>query len=81
MGKKIRDAWAELWVNSLLSNPLTHVVNVSANFGFKTLKVAEYAIAATLPIAFCTFITSRIFGNSFFDKQLFAKEEKNQNKI
>ena len=47
MGKKIRDAWAELWVNSLLSNPLTHVVNVSANFGFKTLKVAEYAIAAT----------------------------------
>lgn len=33
----------------------------------------EYAIAATFPIVICTFITSRIFGNSLFDKQLISR--------
>ena len=33
----------------------------------------EYAIAATFPIVICSFITSRIFGNSLFDKQLISR--------
>ena len=33
----------------------------------------EYAIAATFPIVVCSFITSRIFANSVFDKQLISR--------
>jgi len=33
----------------------------------------EYAIAATFPIVVCSFITSRVFGNSLFDKQLISR--------
>ena len=33
----------------------------------------EYAIAATFPIVICSFITSRTFGNSLFDKQLISR--------
>merc|ERR1711991_586831 len=33
----------------------------------------EYAIAATFPIVVCSFITSRIFANSIFDKQLISR--------
>lgn len=47
-GKKMRDAWAEIWVNSKLASPITHVVNMAGNFTFNTLRVAEYGIAATL---------------------------------
>ena len=45
-GKKLRDAWAEIWVNSLLSSPITHAVNIVGNTTFNTLRIAEYAIAA-----------------------------------
>jgi hypothetical protein len=45
-GRKLRDAWAEIWVNSLLSSPITHAVNMVGNTTFNTLRVAEYAIAA-----------------------------------
>ena len=45
-GKKLRDAWAEIWVNSLLSSPITHAVNMVGNVTFNTLRIAEYAIAA-----------------------------------
>ena len=45
-GKKLRDAWAEVWVNSMLSSPITHAVNVVGNTTFNTLRIAEYAIAA-----------------------------------
>ena len=45
-GKKLRDAWAEIWVNSLLSSPITHAVNMIGNTTFNTLRIAEYAIAA-----------------------------------
>jgi hypothetical protein len=44
--KKLRDAWAEIWVNSKLASPITHVVNIAGNFTFNTLRVAEYGIAA-----------------------------------
>ena len=47
-GKKMRDAWAEIWVNSKLASPITHVVNMAGNFTFNTLRIAEYGIAATL---------------------------------
>ena len=33
----------------------------------------EYAIASTLPVVLCSFITSRFFGNSLFDKQLISR--------
>ena len=33
----------------------------------------EYAIASTFPIVICSFITSKIFGNSLFDKQLISR--------
>ena len=42
-GKKLRDAWAEIWVNSLLSSPITHAVNIVGNTTFNTLRIAEYA--------------------------------------
>ena len=45
-GKKLRDAWAEIWVNSLLSSPITHAVNVAGNTAFNVLRISEYAIAA-----------------------------------
>lgn len=45
---KLRDAWAEIWVNSKLASPITHVVNMAGNFTFNTLRVAEYGIAAGL---------------------------------
>ena len=44
---KIRDAWAEVWVNSKLASPITHIVNIVGNTTFNTLRVAEYGIAAT----------------------------------
>lgn len=46
--KKIRDAWAEVWVNSRLASPITHAVNMAGNFTFNTLRIAEYGIAAGL---------------------------------
>ena len=45
---KLGDAWSEIYVNSLLSSPLTHVVNITASVGFQTLRVAEYGIAASI---------------------------------
>ena len=46
--KRSIDAWSEVWVNSLLSSPITHFVNISANFGFNVLRIGEQGIAATL---------------------------------
>ena len=54
--------------SSVIGAPITAIILILELTGSY-----EYAIAATLPIAFCTFITSRIFGNSFFDKQLFSR--------
>ena len=44
--KRATDAWTEIWVNSLLSSPITHVVNNVANVGFNVLRIGEQAIAA-----------------------------------
>jgi len=46
--KRLGDAWSEVWVNSLLSSPITHVVNNVANFGFNVLRVGEQAVAASI---------------------------------
>ena len=45
-GKRLVDAWQELWMNSLLSSPYTHMKNIIGNTVFNTLRIAEYGIAA-----------------------------------
>ena len=54
--------------SSVIGAPITAIILVLELTGSY-----EYAIAATIPIAICTFLTSRIFGNSFFDKQLLSR--------
>ena len=46
VGKRLIDAWQELWMNSLLSSPYTHMKNVIGNTVFNVLRVAEYGMAA-----------------------------------
>ena len=43
-----RRAIAEIFVNSYLASPLSHIVNISSNAVFNVLTVAEYGIAATI---------------------------------
>lgn len=45
---KLRDAWAEVWINTRLASPITHTVNIAGNITFNTLRIAEYGIAAGL---------------------------------
>ncbi len=51
--------------SSVIGAPITAIILVLELTGSY-----EYAIAATFPIVLCSFITSRAFGNSLFDKQL-----------
>ena len=51
--------------SSVIGAPITAIILVLELTGSY-----EYAIAATLPIVICSFITSRTFGNSLFDRQL-----------
>ena len=43
---KIKRCLGRDLVNSLLSSPITHAVNIVGNTTFNTLRIAEYAIAA-----------------------------------
>ena len=54
--------------SSVIGAPITAIILVLELTGSY-----EYAIAATFPIVICSFITSRIFANSVFDKQLIAR--------
>ena len=54
--------------SSVIGAPITAVILVLELTGSY-----EYAIAATFPIVVCSFITSRIFANSVFDKQLISR--------
>ena len=54
--------------SSVIGAPLTAIILV-----LELTSSYEYAIAATFPIVLCSFITSRAFGNSLFDKQLTAR--------
>ncbi len=54
--------------SSVIGAPITAIILVLELTGSY-----EYAIAATFPIVVCSFITSRIFGNSVFDKQLIGR--------
>ena len=54
--------------SSVIGAPITAIILVLELTGSY-----EYAIAATFPIVICSFITSRIFANSVFDKQLFLR--------
>jgi len=54
--------------SSVIGAPITSIILVLELTGSY-----EYAIAATFPIVICSFITSRVFGNSLFDKQLIAR--------
>lgn len=45
-GKRLVDAWQELWMNSLLSSPYTHMKNVIGNTAFNVLRITEYGMAA-----------------------------------
>lgn len=54
--------------SSVIGAPLTAIILVLELTGSY-----EYAIAAAFPIVVCSFITSRIFANSVFDKQLISR--------
>ena len=54
--------------SSVIGAPITAIILVLELTGSY-----EYAIAATFPIVICSFITSRAFGNSLFDKQLISR--------
>ncbi|MDC3140869.1 chloride channel protein [Alphaproteobacteria bacterium] len=54
--------------SSVIGAPITAILLVLELTGSY-----EYAIAATFPIVVCSFITSRTFGNSLFDKQLVSR--------
>ena len=54
--------------SSVIGAPITSIILVLELTGSY-----EYAIAATFPIVICSFITSRVFGNSLFDKQLISR--------
>lgn len=54
--------------SSVIGAPITAIILVLELTGSY-----EYAIAATFPIVICSFITSRTFGNSLFDKQLTSR--------
>lgn len=54
--------------SSVIGAPVTSIILVLELTGSY-----EYAIAATFPIVICSFITSKIFGNSLFDKQLISR--------
>jgi len=54
--------------SSVIGAPITSIILVLELTGSY-----EYAIAATFPIVLCSFITSRVFGNSLFDKQLISR--------
>ena len=51
--------------SSVIGAPITAIILVLELTGSY-----EYAIASIIPVSICTFLTSRVFGNSFFDKQL-----------
>ena len=54
--------------SSVIGAPITVIILVLELTGSY-----EYSIASIIPVAICSFITSRIFGNSFFDKQLSSR--------
>ncbi len=54
--------------SSVIGAPITAIILV-----LELTSSYEYAIAATFPIVVCSFITSRTFGNSLFDKQLLTR--------
>ena len=54
--------------SSVIGAPITAIILVLELTGSY-----EYAIAATFPIVVCSFITSRVFGTSLFDKQLISR--------
>ena len=54
--------------SSVIGAPITAIILVLELTGSY-----EYSIASIVPISICTFLTSRIFGNSFFDKQLLSR--------
>ena len=54
--------------SSVIGAPITAIILVLELTGSY-----EYAIASIVPISICTFLTSRVFGNSFFDKQLLSR--------
>ena len=54
--------------SSVIGAPITAIILVLELTGSY-----DYAIAATFPIVICSFISSRLFGNSLFDKQLISR--------
>ena len=54
--------------SSVIGAPITAIILVLELTGSY-----EYSIASIVPISICTFLTSRVFGNSFFDRQLLSR--------
>lgn len=44
----LADAWAEGFLNALLSSPITHMVNLGGNFAFNVVRGFEYGLAGLM---------------------------------
>jgi len=60
------DVMAEAFINSILSNPVTHIVNVAGNAGFMATRMVETAIAGGIGK-----VRSKITGNA---DRVYARE-------
>ena len=57
---KLANGWVEIWVNSRLMSPITHIVNVVGNLGFNSLRVMEYGMAATLLTKYLSLVVQMV---------------------
>lgn len=48
LGAKTMDVIAEVWINSILTSPATHMVNIAGNSMFYGTRMAETALAGTV---------------------------------
>lgn len=48
LGSKVKDIWMTTWINGLLSSPVTHVKNMTANAGYVGLNIAEKQVASLI---------------------------------
>ena len=78
---KTYDAVMELYINAILSSPVTHVVNIAGNAGFQILQTAETGLASVIGNVRTLGgrlgdANDRVLSGSFTDKN-FAKIEVN----
>ena len=57
---KLANGWVEIWVNSRLMSPITHIVNVVGNLGFNSLRVMEYGMAKALLTKYLSLVVQMV---------------------